>query len=183
LNGHGHFKNKLRAQRCRDCGRWTQPCHTVPISQGSTAFSEEKFLAFLLDLYLYFQISLFIRHHNMKMYGGWRYSSRVFNLGTRRKWVVRSTPLPLYPWYPSHRRICGPEGRPLPCRDVKKSLPPAENRTFSKDLLANFILWLCLAFWWRGINILSRIYGVTIDGVWIGDWIYWTLVSTTRNYR
>jgi hypothetical protein len=57
LNWHGHFKHTLRAQRCRDCGRWTVPCHTVPISHGSTAISgEKKSLAFLLDLYLYFPV-------------------------------------------------------------------------------------------------------------------------------
>jgi hypothetical protein len=42
LNRHGHFKHTLRAQRCRECGRWTLPCHTVPISHGSTAISEKK---------------------------------------------------------------------------------------------------------------------------------------------
>jgi hypothetical protein len=25
--------------------------------------------------------------------------------------------------------------------------------------------------------------GVTIDGVWIGEWIYWPLIHTTRNYK
>jgi hypothetical protein len=29
-------------------------------------------------------------------------------------------------------------------------------------------------------NILSRVW-VTIDGVWIGNWIYWSL--TVRNYK
>jgi hypothetical protein len=42
LNRHGHFKHTLLAQRCRDCGRWTPPCHTVPISYGNTAISEKK---------------------------------------------------------------------------------------------------------------------------------------------
>jgi hypothetical protein len=54
LNRHGHIKHTEGAQRCRDCGRCTLPCHAVPISQGSTAISEKKFLALLLDLYLYF---------------------------------------------------------------------------------------------------------------------------------
>jgi hypothetical protein len=48
--------NTLQAQRCRDCGRWTQPFLSVPTSHGSTVISERKkqSLAFLLDLYLYF---------------------------------------------------------------------------------------------------------------------------------
>jgi hypothetical protein len=55
LNRHGHFKHTLRAQRCRDCGRWTLSCHTVPISHSSTAISGKIIsLPFLLDLYLYF---------------------------------------------------------------------------------------------------------------------------------
>jgi hypothetical protein len=54
LNQHGQFKHTLRAQRCRDCGRWTLPCHTVTIAHSSTAISEKISLKFLLDLYLYF---------------------------------------------------------------------------------------------------------------------------------
>jgi hypothetical protein len=42
LNRHSHFKHTLRAQRYCDCGPWTQPCHTVPISHGSTAISEKE---------------------------------------------------------------------------------------------------------------------------------------------
>jgi hypothetical protein len=34
----------------------------------------------------------------------------------------------------------------------------------------------------RKVFLLSRFYGVTIDGVWIGNWIYCTLTNTTRNY-
>jgi hypothetical protein len=32
------------------------------------------------------------------------------------------------------------------------------------------------------LEILSRIWGVTIDGVWISEWIYWPPVYTIRNY-
>jgi hypothetical protein len=32
-------------------------------------------------------------------------------------------------------------------------------------------------------NILRRFKGVTIDGVWIGYWIYRPLLHTTRNYK
>jgi hypothetical protein len=24
---------------------------------------------------------------------------------------------------------------------------------------------------------------VTIDGVWIGEWIYWSVINTTRQYK
>jgi hypothetical protein len=55
LSQHSHFKHAPRAQRYHDCGRWTLPCHTVPISHSSTAISgKKKSLAFLLDFYLYF---------------------------------------------------------------------------------------------------------------------------------
>jgi hypothetical protein len=54
LNRHGHFKHTLRAQRCRAGDRWTQPCHTVPLSHRGTGISGKKKVAFLLDLYLYF---------------------------------------------------------------------------------------------------------------------------------
>jgi hypothetical protein len=40
--------------------------------------------------------------------------------------------------------------------------------------------------WWFGQQyrgtVLSRIF-VTIDGVWIGEWIYLLLILTTRNYK
>jgi hypothetical protein len=32
-------------------------------------------------------------------------------------------------------------------------------------------------------NIVSQFRGVTIDGVWIGEWIYWLLIHVTRNYK
>jgi hypothetical protein len=32
----------------------------------------------------------------MKMYGEWRYSSTILNLGTRWMWVVSFTPRPFY---------------------------------------------------------------------------------------
>jgi hypothetical protein len=50
LNRHGHFRHTLRGQRCRDYGRWTLPCHTVPISHGSTAISEKKYVPFIFTL-------------------------------------------------------------------------------------------------------------------------------------
>jgi hypothetical protein len=34
-----------------------------------------------------------------------------------------------------------------------------------------------------GARVLSRIWKcVTIDGVWIGEWVYWLLIYNTRNY-
>jgi hypothetical protein len=32
-------------------------------------------------------------------------------------------------------------------------------------------------------DILSRFTGVTIEGVWIGEWIYELLIRTNRNYN
>jgi hypothetical protein len=45
-----------------------------------------------------------------------RYSSTIFNFGTRLRGVVRFTPLPLYsrgnsPGYPSYTRLKGPQSR------------------------------------------------------------------------
>jgi hypothetical protein len=70
LNLHDHVQHTLQAQRCRDCGRWTQPCHTVPISHGSTAISEG--IVSLLSGYLaYFHVIQYIyrserRPHKLK---------------------------------------------------------------------------------------------------------------------
>jgi hypothetical protein len=32
-------------------------------------------------------------------------------------------------------------------------------------------------------DIYCHDLGVTTDGVWIGEWIYWPLMHTTRNYK
>jgi hypothetical protein len=46
-----------------------------------------------------------------------------------------------------------------------------------------FYLWHSQYYLKRSLmSILSRI-GVTVDGVWIGEWIYWPLIHTTRNYK
>jgi hypothetical protein len=38
-----------------------------------------------------------IKYYAMKAYGEWRYSSIILELGTRWRWMVNFTPLPLYP--------------------------------------------------------------------------------------
>jgi hypothetical protein len=50
-----------------------------------------------------------------KCVGQWRYSSTILNLGTRWRWVVKFTHLPLYsrgknPRYSLDRRMSGPQG-------------------------------------------------------------------------
>jgi hypothetical protein len=62
LNRHLHFKHTLQAQRCRDCGWWTLPCHMVSISHGSTAISEEKKISlnFYWTCIFTFRISLVV---------------------------------------------------------------------------------------------------------------------------
>jgi hypothetical protein len=52
--------------------------------------------------------------------------------------------------------------------------------TISNDLLATFMLQFCPAFCWRDSNIVSC-HWMTTAGVWLGNWIYWTL--TERNYK
>jgi hypothetical protein len=42
-------------------------------------------------------------------------------------------------------------------------------------------LWWRKLEWWHKLNIVTCIR-VTIDGVWIGEWIYWPFVCTTRPY-
>jgi hypothetical protein len=37
-----------------------------------------------------------IRHHAMKTYGEWKYSSTILDLGTRWRQVISFTPRPLY---------------------------------------------------------------------------------------
>jgi hypothetical protein len=62
----------------------------------------------------------------MKAYGGveWRYSSTSLDLGSTWRWVVRFTPLPIYPrWksplYPLDRRLSGPQSRSRHCGEEK----------------------------------------------------------------
>jgi hypothetical protein len=48
--------------------------------------------------------------------GEWMYSSTILDSGTRWRWVVIFTPLPLYPreknhWYPLDMRLGGPQSR------------------------------------------------------------------------
>jgi hypothetical protein len=69
---------------------------------------------------MYRACALLIKHHAMKMYGGgaWRYSSTIFDLGTRWKWQVSSTSRPLYPLgdspqYPLDRKLGGPQNHTL----------------------------------------------------------------------
>jgi hypothetical protein len=68
----------------------------------------------------------------MKMYGKWRYNSTILDFGTKWRWVVSFTPLPLYsrgesPWYSLDRKPGGPQSR-SECRSVEKNLSPAGNR-------------------------------------------------------
>jgi hypothetical protein len=70
----------------------------------------------------------------MKMYWGSEcIAPRLLDLGTRWRWAVSFTPLPLYPqgkspWYSLDRRLGGPQSRSGPGDEEKNSQPPAENR-------------------------------------------------------
>jgi hypothetical protein len=56
-----------------------------------------------------------------KHMGEWKYSSTFLDLGTRWRWVVSYTPLPLYPRYPLDRRLDGPQS-PSGCCGERKIL-------------------------------------------------------------
>jgi hypothetical protein len=53
--------------------------------------------------------------------GEWRYSSTILVLGTRWRWVVSFTPLPLYLLYPLDRRLGEPQNRSRPCGEEKST--------------------------------------------------------------
>jgi hypothetical protein len=74
----------------------------------------------------------------MKAYwGSGGIAPRIFDLGTRWRWVVSFTPWPLYPqgkspWYPLDRRLGGPQRRSWHSSEEKNSqlLPGLEPPIF-----------------------------------------------------
>jgi hypothetical protein len=94
---------------------------------------------FTNDLSVKVKLSLCLnKHHAMKTYWGvevWLLT--LFHLGTRWKWVVSFTPLPLYPQgnnhrYPLDKRLDEPQAG----REEKTSQPPPEVEPRSSDPLA-----------------------------------------------
>jgi hypothetical protein len=70
----------------------------------------------------------------------WTYRSSVLDVGTRWRWMVSFTPLPLYsrgksPRYPLYRRMGGPQSPSGHCGE-EKNLAPAGNRTRAYQLVA-----------------------------------------------
>jgi hypothetical protein len=72
-----------------------------------------------------------------KHMGEWRYSSTILDLGTRGRWVVNFTPLPLYlrgrrSRYLFDMRLGGLQGRSGPCGEQKNlALPRIKPGPFS----------------------------------------------------
>jgi hypothetical protein len=68
----------------------------------------------------------------MKTYGEWSYSSTSLDLGTRWRWVVSFTLLPLYPRgksarHPYYTKLGGPQNRSRNCGEEKNlALPGIE---------------------------------------------------------
>jgi hypothetical protein len=78
--------------------------------------------------------------------GEWRYSSTILDLGTRWRWVVCFTPLPVYLRYPLERRQGGPQSRSGYCVVETNLLPLSgiESRPLSPQPVAmpSVLTWL-----------------------------------------
>jgi hypothetical protein len=78
------------------------------------------------------------KHHAMKTYWEWRYSS-TYDLGARLRWVVSFTPRSLYPQgkkpqFPLVRRLGGPQSRSGRGGEAKNSQPSPGMEPWSCDL-------------------------------------------------
>jgi hypothetical protein len=71
----------------------------------------------------------------MKTYGEWRYSSTILDLGTRWRWVVSFTPLPLCPSTDCIGGLVSPRVG-LDCGEDDKSCPSG-NRTRAVQSVAS----------------------------------------------
>jgi hypothetical protein len=94
-----------------------------------------------------------------------------------------SRPLPLYPR--GNRPSCGPRGGLGVVENIKHflTLPTIELRILGRPVhslvtIPTELSRLLLLY----MKILSRVWSVTIDGVWTNNRIYLTLKHTTRNY-
>jgi hypothetical protein len=82
--------------------------------------------------------------------GNWRYSSTIFYLGTRWRWVVSFTSLPLYPrgcslCYQLNRRLGAPQSR-SGSNGEETNLASTENRTPAGGWLSRCLInsYLCV---------------------------------------
>jgi hypothetical protein len=83
----------------------------------------------------------------------WRYSSTILDLGSRQRWVVSFTPLPLYPRDPLYRRLGGPPEPVWTSWKREKSLDPPgiepwpcspiAHRSTDRAILASFLRTEC----------------------------------------
>jgi hypothetical protein len=110
-------------------------------------------------------------HHTMKAYWGCGgITPHILELKTRWKWVVSSTPRPLYPqvkrfWYPMDRRVGGPQSQsghsgekknsqPLPWLKPPIIQPIVQHYTTELSWLLHVFMVSCLIKW--GICLDSR---------------------------
>jgi hypothetical protein len=91
---------------------------------GKRPFGRPKSIKVKVKLSLCFNWAL--RHEGVVGSGGT--APRILDLGNRWRWVVSSTPRPLYPqgkrpWYPLHRRLGGSQSRSGRGGEEKNSQP------------------------------------------------------------
>jgi hypothetical protein len=111
------------------------PSHVVCLFQTFTKRSQIVINWSYPRLYTKVKVKLSLcltKHHAMKAYwGSAGIAPRILDLGSRWRWVVNFTPLPLYPqgkspWYPLDRRLGGPQSRSERGGEEKNSQPPPE---------------------------------------------------------
>jgi hypothetical protein len=76
----------------------------------------------------------------METHGEWRWTSTILELGTRSRWAVTFTPLPLYPWerapFPPIPIVQEARWGPEPVWSTEESLAPARNQTLAVQPIA-----------------------------------------------
>jgi hypothetical protein len=104
------------------------PVHTHRSSFFKTILILSSYKHDIVLLMVQVENEPFLVLHQWRRTGEWRYSSTIFNLDTRWRWVVSFTLLLLYRLgksvrYPLYRRLDGIQSRSGRCEELKNLLP------------------------------------------------------------